>query len=548
MSDIADLLQRLTQTPHDEELLKEAGASLREDPVRFAQAAQALLPVQLEDAAAVPHQGSWSNCIGNQVCRPAAIQRPTSLNELVDAVRQAASHGQTVRAVGSGHSYSDVAITEGLLLDPHGMSKPLPIDSSVLKDPSAVDSLFSVESGITLRELNRVLGDKGRALINMGAYDAQTLAGALSTSTHGTGAGLGPLPSFVRSLLLVSEDGTVYQIEPTDGITDRAKFEARYPHIVLKQDDDWFHSNVVAMGCMGLIYAYTLKVTDSYFLCENRTATTWEALKPQLLNHEPGQLPSIITTPRHFEIDVNPYAVDGAHKCIVTTRDICPGPASGSRGISNWLAGVLARLPFVQKMLVAVLNHIPTLTPYVIDSGLDTLKDSNYIAKSYEVLDLGAVNEASAYAVELSFEAASFVESIDRLLELFATYAQSHDYYQTGPIGIRFVASAQALLAPQYGRETCMAELDMLNGTHNGKTLLDSIQKVMCAEQGVRVHWGLELDTLRGEQLPLMYPEFARWKSVYQQLNSKGMFNNSFTQRMNLSLPIPAEQTARQSA
>jgi L-gulono-1,4-lactone dehydrogenase len=279
----------------------------------------------------------------------------------------------------------------------------------------------------------------------------------------------------------------------------------------------------------------------AYYLLENRTLTTWEQLKPQLLDAPPGQLPSIITAHRHFEIDVNPYAVDGAHKCIVVTRDIHTGPASGNRGISNWVSGLLAQIPLVQEALVSLINTFPHMVPHVVDMALDTLKDSNYIDKSYKVLNLGAANEASAYAIELSFDATRFVDSIDQVLALFDQYAKAHNWFQSGPIGIRFVAPADAYLAPQYGRITCMAEMDMLTGTKNGMDLLKTIEQLMCAEKDVRVHWGLELDTLQGGQIPMMYPQYARWLSVYRQLNATGMFDNSFTTRLGISMGSAAQ-------
>lgn len=546
MSSSIGLLQRMMRDPHNDALIREAGALLRSHPHEFIQAVQAVLPASQEDTSFSP-EGTWKNCIGNQVCTPASILRPTSLQELLDAVNQARGH-RTVRAVGSGHSFSDVAVTDGVLLDPHGMSQVLRLDTSVLKDPSAARTLFSVQSGITIANLNQALDAAGLALINMGAYDAQTLAGAISTGTHGTGTTLGPIASSVRSLVLVTESGTVYQLEPSNGISDPAKFAARYPGIILKQDDDWFHSNVIAMGCMGLIYAYTLEVMPAYHLVENRTLTTWEQLKPQLRDAPPGQLPALVTSHRHFEIDVNPYAVNGAHKCIVVTRDLHTGPASGSRGFSNWVSGLLAQLPLVQETLVALLNAFPQMIPHVVDTALETLKDSNYIDKSYKVLNLGAANEASAYAIELSFDAARFVDSIDQLLSLFAEYAKGHNWYQTGPIGIRFTAPAQAYLAPQYGRITCMAEMAMLTGTRNGMNLLEAIEQLMCAEKDVRVHWGLELDTLQGGQIPMMYPQYARWLSVYRQLNSTGMFDNSFTTRLGISMGSAAAAQAKRTA
>ncbi|MFL5352125.1 FAD-binding protein [Archangium sp.] len=546
MSSSVGLLQRMMRDPHNEGLILEAGALLRSNPREFIQAAQTLLPFP-QEATSSSKDGTWSNCIGNQVCTPAAILRPSSLQDLLDAVTQARGK-RTVRAVGSGHSYSDVAVTDGLLLDPHGMNQVLQLDASVLKDPSAARTLFPVQSGITIANLNHALDSVGLALINMGAYDAQTLAGAISTGTHGTGAALGPIASCVRSLVLVTESGIVYQLEPRNGISDPVKFAARYPGIILKQDDDWFQSNVVAMGCMGLIYAYTLEVMPAYHLVENRTLTTWEKLKPQLLDAPPGQLPSLITAHRHFEIDVNPYAVEGAHTCVVVTRALHTGPTSGSRGFSNWISGLLAQIPLIEETLVSLINAFPHMVPHLVDTALETLKDSNYIDKSYKVLNLGAANEASAYAIELSFDATRFVASIDQLLALFAEYAKAHNWYQSGPIGIRFTAPAQAYLAPQYGRVTCMAELDMLNGTRNGMNLLKAIEQLMCAEKDVRVHWGLELDTLQGGQIPMMYPQYAQWLSVYRQLNSTGMFDNSFTTRLGISMGSAATGQAKRTA
>ena len=205
-------------------------------------------------------------------------------------------------------------------------------------DPSTASSLFCAESGITIKDLNNALNKAGRALANMGAYDGQTLAGAISTSTHGTGIRLGPIASSVRSLVLVSENKTVYQIEPTKGITEPKRSAQVKPDIVLKQDDEWFNSNVVAMGCMWLIYSYTLEVMPAYYPQESRVLDTWEGLTSRTGK---DSLSSWLADPgvRHFEVDVNPYAVAGVHSCVKVIRREASGPTTGSRGISNWIAG-----------------------------------------------------------------------------------------------------------------------------------------------------------------------------------------------------------------
>jgi FAD/FMN-containing dehydrogenase len=133
------------------------------------------------------------------------------------------------------------------------MNQVLKVNASLLRDPLKQSSLFEVQSGITIKDLNLALDEAGKALINMGAYDGQTLAGAISTGTHGKGIMLGPMASNVRSLVIVSETGDVYQYEPSNGITDQDKFatDTSKAGIILKQDDDFFQSVVVSMGCMG---------------------------------------------------------------------------------------------------------------------------------------------------------------------------------------------------------------------------------------------------------------------------------------------------------
>ena len=202
------------------------------------------------------------------------VLQPTSRNDLLNVVRGGISEGLYVRAVGSGHSFSNVCPTDRILLDPHGMNGVLPVDASLLIDPSIASSLFCAESGISIKALNKSLDKANRALANMGANDGQTLAGAISTGTHGTRIGLGPIASSVRSLVLGSKNKTIYQIEPTTGITDATKFAKARPDIVLKQSDEWFNSNVVAMGCMGLIHSYTLEVMPAYYLQESRVLDT----------------------------------------------------------------------------------------------------------------------------------------------------------------------------------------------------------------------------------------------------------------------------------
>src|SRR4051812_18178783 len=125
---------------------------------------------------------SWHNHTGNQRCRPRDQVEPRSLRELVELVRRAEREGTTVHAVGAGHSWSDVALTEGYLVEPAQLSGLRELDDGTLREDARGASLARVSAGTPLHELNPALDREGLALPNMGGYDAQTLAGVVSTS------------------------------------------------------------------------------------------------------------------------------------------------------------------------------------------------------------------------------------------------------------------------------------------------------------------------------------------------------------------------------
>lgn len=293
---------------------------------------------------------------------------------------------------------------------------------------------------------------------------------------------------------------------------------------------------------MGLIYSYTLQVDTEYLLREDRRISDWNTVRSKLLTTSPSQIPPILTATRHYEVDVNPYPIAGKRLCIETTRYIpSDKQPRGSRGFVNWLSGVLAQWRLAQEAILLLLNHFPAyFVPSSIDSGLKTLVDQNYVDKSYKVLNLGAVNSIPAYAIELSFDVANVVTNLDKLFDLFVRFSKAESgrpaWWIGGPVGVRFVQASDAYLAPQYGRVTCMAELDMLVGINHGDELLRAIEKEMTVDTTVRVHWGLELDILDGPQVQKMYPKYDRWLDIYRQMNTTGMFNSPLTDRLGITV------------
>src|SRR5580693_3925864 len=157
----------------------------------------------------------WKNYVNDQSANPLRFSKPDSLSELREILKEARKLELKVKAIGSGHSSSDIAISRDWMIDTHALNKVF--DNAQLDLNSPGDNLFFVECGIRIRDVNRELEKLGKALINMGAYDGQTIAGVISTSTHGSGITLGAFPDYLRSILLLAEDGSLHQIERSAG-------------------------------------------------------------------------------------------------------------------------------------------------------------------------------------------------------------------------------------------------------------------------------------------------------------------------------------------
>ena len=508
------------------------------------------------DSPTLLNDVDWANCIGEQRCTPLNKVRPQSLQDMVDIVNEARRLKQRVRAVGSGHAFSDVARTDGaVLVNPILLNDVRAVNTALLR-VGAVEggnTLVYVQAGITVKNLKVELDNRGLALINMGGYDGQTISGTLSTGTHGSGITFGPLASFARAIILVSESGTVYQIEPTTGgVSDPAKFLGVLDSVPvqLKQSDAWFRTAHTSMGCLGLIHAYILEVTPAYSIRELRTSTTWSTVRLSLLPSMWSPVPEIVSSSEHFELILNPYTRWFRNACLTVSRTRLPGadhPQSGQR--QDWLTSLLQQIAVEHTAdLVALLRKFPFLSPLAIDqaimsvSGFDGDGDGRpdpYVDKSFNVFTLGAAaNEITALAMELHCDAARCVPTIDALLEAFHDMADREGWYMAGPLGVRFVAASEGYLAPQAGRMTCTVELAMLVGLEAGRDLARRVKERLCTsdEGSVRVHWGLDLDFVTAEDARAWYPDFERWVAVYRTLNSTGMFNNQFTNRLRISI------------
>jgi FAD/FMN-containing dehydrogenase len=476
----------------------------------------------------------WENDTGNQTVDPVNVVHARSVDDLVAAVGQAREGHLTVRCVGSGHSWSDVALTTGYLIAPEGLTGVDFADPGLLVETADAGHLVSMRSGTTIREVNAWLDGHQLGLIQMGGFDGQTFVGAAATATHGSGVTFPPLCDYIRSVDLVDGTGVCRRIEPAGGITDAAAFAQARPGWTLDQRDDWFDAAMCGMGCLGLIASLIIEVRDRFELTEVRTLRTWAQVKADYAAGVPAGY-------EHYEVYINPYArrsVRGKgaleHRCIVTTRQ----PPGADRGSSHRpiIPELLGDLPWITALIMRVAGAIaPNLIPFLLDTSLSAIKCKGYTNVSYKVFNIGSANNVRAYSAEMAVPTANdtHVEAMDRVLAVAQEYRERGAIYHTSPISMRFVAASRASLSMMEGRDTMMMELIQLIDTDGGMEILAAHEERL-ADLGVRPHWG-QINTVSAAELVSRYPRRAQWDAARQALDPDGVFAGPFSKRVGIT-------------
>ncbi len=198
--------------------------------------------------------GHWRNWVGNQSFIARHKGEPASEDELAALVREAWRQNLGVRVAGSGHSFTPVVATSGLLISLKNMQGVVGVDLSGKR--------VTVRAGAKIGDIGRALKEMGLSLANQGDIDTQAIAGALSTGTHGTGITLGCLSSQAVGMRLVQADGAILDV-------------------ALDSDPETMAAAQVAIGMLGVMSTVTLQVVDSYNLREKLWRDDFEACMDQ---------------------------------------------------------------------------------------------------------------------------------------------------------------------------------------------------------------------------------------------------------------------------
>lgn len=425
----------------------------------------------------------WTNWAGQQRCAPAAIDRPRSEPELLAAVRQAADAGRTVRVVGSGHSFSDIACTDGHMLSLGAMNRVLQAETA--------SGLVTAEAGITLAELGSELAARSLAMENQGDIDRQALAGALSTATHGTGARFTNLSAQVAALRIVTGAGELVELSE-------------------ESDPDGLLAARVGLGCLGAVSAVTVRCVPLF--------TLRRIDEPKPLADTLGRLDELADAIDHFEFYVFPYS----DVALTRSSERTDGPPALAEDWRLYLQEVLLENRLV-GLMARTGRRFPPLIPH-LNRGIGRLVSrSEKVDRAYRVY--ASRRDVRFTEMEYAIPRGHAREAVERVLDVVERRRLSVGF----PIEVRFVAADDALLSPAYGRDTCYIAVHQFRGMEY-EAYFRSVEAVMDDYQG-RPHWGKRHYQSAATLAP-RYPEWDRFQAVRARLDPQGRFENDYAKRV----------------
>jgi FAD-linked oxidoreductase len=425
----------------------------------------------------------WTNWAGDQRCAPDVLEEPGSEEDVRAAVQRAAAAGRALRVAGAGHSFSDIALTDGHMLHLRRMNRVVSADGA--------SGLAEVEAGASIHELGPALAEHGLSLENQGDVDPQAVAGAIATATHGTGAGFRNLSAQVAALRLVGGDG-----EPVDCSED--------------QEPELFRAARVSLGALGVITRVTLRCSPLY------TLRRVDAPKP--LEETLDRLDELVDGHERFELFVFPYTRTALTRVTEATTEP-PRPLSPA---AEWLQDVVLENGALEVFMRAG-RALPTAIPALNRALARLFRGSVRVDRSYRIY----ANPRRVRFTEMEYAVprAAGREALERVMAMIERRRLPISF----PMEFRFVAEDDAFLSPSTGRETAYIAVHVYRGMEH-ETYFRAVESIMREYDG-RPHWGKRHYRTAADLAPA-YPDWDRFAAVREQLDPNRRFRNDYLDRV----------------
>ncbi len=415
---------------------------------------------------------NWTNWSGAHHCSPDQLLEPDSEAKLQAIVDRYAGE-RTIRVAGSGHSFSPVVPTDDVLVS-------LANYTGITRVNPATEQV-TVRAGTTLGELTTALDDHGLALKNMGDVDAQTVAGALATGTHGTGIDLGIMPTQIASVRLIRADGECQTIEPADG--------------------EQFRAIQLSLGTLGIISEITLNVRSAYRLRENSWIEPLDAVL--------DKLETLRANNRHVECFWFPHT----DRALIKTLN--PTSAAPTRGVPYRLDERAENLAWGAVCRLSA--RMPQLSPRLARFVAGTLDGTTAVGPSHEIFP--TMRAVRFNEMEYAVPADAGVDAVRAL----RAEIRDAEWPIVFPIEFRYTRGDDILLSPAYGRDTAFIAVHAYHRTPY-QAYFDACETIF-AEYDGRPHWG-KMNGCSPTALRDRFPEFETFASIRASFDPAGTFLN----------------------
>ncbi|MFD0146806.1 MULTISPECIES: D-arabinono-1,4-lactone oxidase [unclassified Streptomyces] len=428
----------------------------------------------------------WRNWAGNVSSRPAREVTPASADELADAVRQAAADGLRVKTVGTGHSFTSIAATDGVLIRPDLLTGIRRIDREAMT--------VTVESGTPLKRLNVALAREGLSLTNMGDIMEQTVAGATSTGTHGTGRDSASIAAQIRELELVTADGRTLVCSEKGTDEEREVFAAAR----------------IGLGALGVVTAITFAVEPVFLLTAREEPMTFDRVT--------SEFDALHAENEHFEF----YWFPHTDNCNTKRNNRSAGPAAPPGKVGSWVEDELLSNGVFQ-LACSLGRAVPPVIPSLAKVSSRALSARTYTDIPYKVFTSPRRVRFMEMEYALPREAA-----VSALREVKAMVERS-PLKVSFPVEVRTAPADDIALSTASGRETAYIAVHLYKGTPH-RAYFTAVERIMTAHGG-RPHWG-KVHTRDAAYFAEVYPRFDEFTALRDRLDPGRLFANDYLRRV----------------
>ncbi|MFJ1577288.1 D-arabinono-1,4-lactone oxidase [Streptomyces sp. NPDC088182] len=426
---------------------------------------------------------TWRNWAGTVTARPARVVSPASVEELTATVRRAAEDGLRVKAVGTGHSFTAAAATDGVLIRPDLLTG--------IRETDRAAGTVTVAAGTPLKRLNTALAREGLSLTNMGDIMEQTVAGATSTGTHGTGRDSASIAAQIRGLDLVTADGSLLRCSA-------------------EENPEVFAAARIGLGALGVVTAVTLAVEPVFLLTAREEPMSFDRVTAEFDRH--------VAENEHFEF----YWFPHTGNCNTKRNNRSAGLAAPPGRLSGWIEDELLSNGAFQAAC-SLGRAVPATIPALAKISSRALSARTYTDIPYKVF----TSPRRVRFVEMEY-ALPREAAIGALREVKAMIERS-PLRVSFPVEIRTAPADDIALSTASGRESAYIAVHLYRGTPY-RSYFTAVERIMTAHGG-RPHWG-KIHTRDAAYLSGVYPRFGEFTALRDRLDPDRLFGNDYLRRV----------------